>query len=179
MSNINDFVIENGVLTKYIGNDTEVVIPDGVKVIGNFAFESDSPIIHVVVPRTVTKIGHNAFWRCKSLKSIKINGLIKEIGESAFEGCTNLREVRLPDTLKSIGKNAFKDCPNLVSKYQEDNDYNSGRLYLPNVTSIGDNAFENDLNTWESEKSIRFCYLEYNIWNLHSLPVKRKSLSLR
>ena len=42
-----------------------------------------------------------------------------------------------------------------------------------------DNALENDLNIRESEKSMRFCYLEYNIWNLHSLPVKRKSLSLR
>ena len=30
MSNINDFVIENGVLKKYTGTDAEIVIPDGV-----------------------------------------------------------------------------------------------------------------------------------------------------
>ena len=30
MSSAKDFVIENGVLTKYDGGDAEVIIPDGV-----------------------------------------------------------------------------------------------------------------------------------------------------
>lgn len=30
MSNASDFIIENGVLEKYIGDDMDVVIPDGV-----------------------------------------------------------------------------------------------------------------------------------------------------
>ena len=30
MSNINDFVIEDGVLKKYEGNDSEIHIPEGV-----------------------------------------------------------------------------------------------------------------------------------------------------
>ena len=38
MSNINDFVIENGVLKKYTGSEAEVVIPDAVKEIGVEAF---------------------------------------------------------------------------------------------------------------------------------------------
>ena len=38
MSNVNDFIIENGVLKKYTGNDIEVVIPDGVICIGQQAF---------------------------------------------------------------------------------------------------------------------------------------------
>ena len=33
MSNANDFVIEQGVLTKYIGPGGDVVIPEGVTVI--------------------------------------------------------------------------------------------------------------------------------------------------
>lgn len=41
MSNANDFVIENGVLKKYIGFDQHVVIPDGVKIIGEAAFSVD------------------------------------------------------------------------------------------------------------------------------------------
>ena len=38
MSNINDFVIENGVLRKYIGNDADVDIPNSVTEIGDYAF---------------------------------------------------------------------------------------------------------------------------------------------
>ncbi len=38
MSNLNDFVIENGVLKKYKGKDSEVTIPNGVKKIGEWAF---------------------------------------------------------------------------------------------------------------------------------------------
>ena len=38
MSNANDFVIENGVLTKYVGSGGDVVIPEGVNEIGAAAF---------------------------------------------------------------------------------------------------------------------------------------------
>ena len=33
---MSDFVIENGVLKKYTGTDTDVVIPDGITKIGNY-----------------------------------------------------------------------------------------------------------------------------------------------
>ena len=39
MSDLNDFEIEDGVLEKYTGQDAEVVVPDGVTVIGESAFE--------------------------------------------------------------------------------------------------------------------------------------------
>ena len=38
MSNTNDFLIENGILTEYRGNKKDVVIPDGVTSIGEEAF---------------------------------------------------------------------------------------------------------------------------------------------
>ena len=38
MSNINDFVIENGVLKKYVGPGGDVIIPEGVTSIGNGVF---------------------------------------------------------------------------------------------------------------------------------------------
>lgn len=43
MSNVKDFVIENGVLKKYLGNGGDVVIPDGVYEIGRSAFYECSP----------------------------------------------------------------------------------------------------------------------------------------
>ena len=38
MSNANDFIIENGVLTKYVGPGGDVVIPEDVTEIGVQAF---------------------------------------------------------------------------------------------------------------------------------------------
>ena len=39
MSNASDFIIENGVLKKYVGPGGDVVIPEGVTAIGELAFD--------------------------------------------------------------------------------------------------------------------------------------------
>ena len=67
MSNLQDFVIENSVLSEYLGEDKEVVIPNHV-----------------------TQIGNCAFYNCTSLQSITIPDGVTEIGERAFEGCKKL-----------------------------------------------------------------------------------------
>ena len=67
MSNIAAFVIENGVLKKYSGNDTEVVIPDGVKSIGIAAFKGDTNLTSVTIPDSVTYIEEPAFENCPNL----------------------------------------------------------------------------------------------------------------
>lgn len=67
MSNINDFVIEDGILTKYVGKETEVVIPEGVTEIGLRAFAGCEKLKKVTIPETVTKVGSEAFKNCKQL----------------------------------------------------------------------------------------------------------------
>ena len=49
MSNANDFVIETGVLKKYVGPGADVIIPDSVKTIGDDAFDNcENPTIHAL-----------------------------------------------------------------------------------------------------------------------------------
>ena len=55
MSNTNDFLIENGILTKYRGNKKNVVIPDGVTSIGDHAFY-DCSSLTALMSRTPTGI---------------------------------------------------------------------------------------------------------------------------
>lgn len=92
MGNINDFVIENGVLLKYNGSDSDVIIPDDV-----------------------TEIGCNSFKGCENLKSIEISNSVKDISRFAFEDCINLTNIKLPDGLKVINQGVFEYCRNLKS----------------------------------------------------------------
>ena len=61
-----DFTFSNGKITKYNGEDTNVVIPaaiDGVAVteIGSYALGNNTDIENVVIPSTVTKMDYDAF----------------------------------------------------------------------------------------------------------------------
>ena len=78
-------------IVKFIGDETEVVIPEGTTVIGGFAF-LDSILTSVVIPEGVTVIEGCAFWDCRSLTSVVIPDSVEEIGDRVFMGCTALKE---------------------------------------------------------------------------------------
>lgn len=90
MSNADGFVIKNGVLTEYIGEDTEVYIPKGVTAIGDEVFEDRGDITCVVFPDGVTEIGENAFAWCHALGIVVIPDSVTKIYWSTFLGCENL-----------------------------------------------------------------------------------------
>ena len=60
------FQIEDGVLKKYTEEDgvTEVVIPDGVTSIGDWAFAYCERLSSITIPDSVTNIGDMAFEYC-------------------------------------------------------------------------------------------------------------------
>lgn len=60
-----DFVVNDGVLTKYRGKADNVTIPSNVTVIGNQAFENCKSLVYVKIPEGVTEIQDNAFLGCK------------------------------------------------------------------------------------------------------------------
>ena len=131
MSDLSDFIVKNGVLTKYTGNDADVTLPDNVTSIGNWAFFSCLSLNSVTIPYGVTSIGNNAFYDCSNLYRVIIPNSVASIGESAFEGCTNLEGIIIPDSVTSIGDFAFSECPSLVihttagscaEKYAKEND---------------------------------------------------------
>lgn len=110
-----DFAIRGGVLEKYNGAATEVVIPDSVKIIGDSAFSGCKGITSVVIPDSVQEIGLWAFYECKALPHITIPDSVQKIGQSAFEGCTALAAVVIPDSVKEIRSKAFAECISLTA----------------------------------------------------------------
>ena len=74
---------------------TNLIIPDGVKKIGDFAFAHCEDIVSVTISSSVQTIGKSAFIDCRKLETIVIPKSIKAIGEACFEYCP-LKEVKIP-----------------------------------------------------------------------------------
>ena len=90
-----------------------IVIPEGVKSIGDLAFAGCSSLKEVTIRDGVKSIGGLAFGGCSSLKEIKMPDSLTDIGEVAFSGCTSLEKVTIPKGVKSIGMEAFSRCISL------------------------------------------------------------------
>ena len=93
----------------------QLVIPEGVEAIPNFAFYQCRSITSLYISGSVKSIGSSAFEDCTSLSSVGLAEGLETIGGSAFEGCSGLSSITIPSTVTTIYMNAFNRCPNLVN----------------------------------------------------------------
>ena len=107
----NGFITLNSVLVAYSGDDSKVIIPEGITAIADGVFESHREITSVQIPQTVTSIGSQAFCRCEALREIHIPENVTEIGHLAFD-ITPWLEARTED---------FVIINNILYKYQGQN----------------------------------------------------------
>ena len=111
----NGFVIVRGVLYDYFGEDSSVIIPNGVTGIGRWAFNCCDSMTDVTIPDSVASIGDWAFDSCENLTNITIPNGVTNIGDWAFKGCGSLTSITVPDSVESIGDEAFDGCESLTS----------------------------------------------------------------
>ena len=131
----------------------DLVIPNDVTEIKNYAFYGCKGLTSITIPNSVTSIGSSAFYGtgwynnqpdgilyldncCLGYKGDEPTGSLslKEgtrlIGESAFSYCSGLTSITIPNSVTSIENYAFVYCTGLTS------------VTIPNsVTSIGSSAF--------------------------------------
>ena len=142
--------IEDGALKDVSRALTEVIIPNSVTEISDWAFSDCKRLTSVTIPDSVTKIGEDTFSGCTSLKNASYKGksydyeyidvlcddinlktdLVIEDGvlEDVSRGLT---EVVIPDNVTKISGYAFSGCTRLTSVTIPDS-----------VTEIGYKAFE-------------------------------------
>lgn len=94
----NELYIDN----KLVG---DVVIPEGVESIADYAF-SHTSITSVTFPESLKKIGNGAFNSCTGLKYIEIPEGVTTIPSYAFGYC-NLECLTIPMSVTSIQRDAF------------------------------------------------------------------------
>ena len=83
----------DGTLVAYAGDDSNVVIPDTVKIIGEYACSYNNNIKQVTIPDSVTKISKAAFAYCHNITEITIPASVTKIEQYAFSNCTQLKNV--------------------------------------------------------------------------------------
>ena len=110
----------------------EVVLPEGLREIGEEAFAGCTGLQRVVIPDSTSLVDARAFAGCTALREVFIGRNVWKIQESAFEGCTSLERLTMPEGTRmvEIAPRAFAGCTGLQ------------KLEIPGRTcSIGDEAF--------------------------------------
>ncbi len=123
----------------FIGDDTieEIIVPEGVKTIGAYAFANLTALKKVTLPSTIERIDQGAFYGCTALTTVTGLENVKFMNQNAFAncglqgtisldnlvamadytfmGCESLRGVNLSTATQSVGAFAFADCKSLAS----------------------------------------------------------------
>jgi len=124
----------------------DLVIPEGVTSISDYAFDYCTDLNSVTIPNGVTKIGNNAFRDCKSMTSVSIPPSLATIGNCSFIWCFNLDAVHISDIAAWCGITMSENTANPL--YYGAHLYLNGEelkdLVIPEgVTNINSNVFQN------------------------------------
>lgn len=120
------FIIENGILTDYIGDKsvTSIVIPNGVKEVRRNVFNNCENLKSIFIPQSVEEFECN--W-CYELTEILVDennpyltseeGILYDKNKTVlirYPSNRNSEKFVIPDSVKEIDNNAFSDCCNLT-----------------------------------------------------------------
>lgn len=129
-----DFLISGGVLAAYRGNQPEVKVPEGVRVIAGEVFQGHEEIESVSLPDSLLVVGEGAFEGCSQLAEISFGKNVREIKDRAFLG-NSIREIPLPASVEKLGLQAFG---NTIISYAGKE---AERTYEPSAARLSNEAY--------------------------------------
>lgn len=111
----------------------EVNIPDSVTYVGLYAFSNCYKMEKIHFPKGTKVVPDGMCSGCNALKTVELHDDVTSIGESAFYGCKSWSQgFVFPSNLTTIKKEAFRDCTKL----------NFIKMNIK-INKIGDYAFNN------------------------------------
>ena len=145
----------------------DIVIPDGVTKIGDYAFCGNSKITSIAIPNSVTSIGVYAFCDCSKLESIIIPDKVATIGYCAFNNC-GINSVTIGSGCVYID-NAFYYCNNLETVYCKPA-FPPAVYYLYNKTSSVyiTKAFPSNSTIYVPRASLNY-YMQYSSYESNTV----------
>ena len=112
---------------------------------GHLYSDEDTEITNLIIPNSVTSIGDFAFSGCSGLTSVAIGNSVTSIGNHAFADCSGLKKVIVKDIAAWCGIKFGEESSNPLYHARHlysDEDTEITNLIIPNsVTSIGERAF--------------------------------------
>lgn len=121
----------------------QYVIPEGTKIIGDYAFSSCDSLSTLTIPDSVTFVGNNPFTNCSNLTDVRMSSshptlemrndalIFKPDQRLIFCAQATAPQYSVPDGIRMIGDAAFASCRNLTA------------VTIPeSVVSIGNKAFQ-------------------------------------
>ena len=112
-------------------NDQEIkdlVIPNTVDSIHNYAFCRCSSLTSITIPNSVTSIGYYTFADCSSLTSVAIGNSVMSIDRCAFADCSSIASINIPESVTNIGYAAFEN----TGIYNDESNWENNVLYIDN-----------------------------------------------
>ena len=123
--------------TWYINNKviTELVIPDGVTAIRDYAFYGAKALTSVKISDSVGSIGAGTFQNCSGLKSVTWGKGVTSVGQDAFKECKNIERVNISDLKAWLSVDFGISCQSGslgegIYRYIQNPLYYAGHLYL-------------------------------------------------
>lgn len=90
-----------------------IVVPDTVKYLNGINLNNGyywvENLKKITLPEGLEIIGDWAFAATPGVEEVNLPSTLKHIGESAFDGCRELRNFTIPAGVEHIGINAFRD----------------------------------------------------------------------
>ena len=120
-SQITSFIVDDsvksipGYLCYKMNKLQNIVLPEKLTTIGQYAFNGCSLLNDVTIPASVSSIGTYAFAFCTSIKHFEFPAGIKTLATSVLEGATGLEEVIIPASVTAINQDAFYNCSKLMA----------------------------------------------------------------
>lgn len=109
-----NFEWDGTVITKYIGTENSVVIPEKATKISISAFWGNDIIKSVDMSlSSVKQVGENAFYDCNLLEEVIFSEKLQSIGGKAFMRCNKLKDITITKNVQTMGWHVFKDCTSL------------------------------------------------------------------